>query len=575
MTLLPSPQILNWLDDETLFSLVSRHHALSGAVRPRDTCERFFGHPRAGTQHDLPCNLDVFVARTNHFLGDAASIIRDRTLLPYYLPFRSDAVAAEATESLRGPAIGSLKYRLGILTSRFRAHHPLKACSLCMESDVTQHGVAYWHRAHQFPGVWCCPLHEVPLQESAVKANGVKRFFWHLPSASHLVTPSIGLGRPTIEVGTLSLLRLSRLTRDYITWGGRIDEARLISAYQYALDAKGLLNPAGGLKLTRIAEDFSRHVGPLRCVLELHDLPGDDRAASVQVGRLLRAPRTGTHPVRHLVLIDWLFGDWPSFLRTYEVATKWDERPPEQIRSHPDPDNRTRLLQMLRDDAISLTESARIVGVDVATATGWARQAGLTARSRPKMLGPDRLTEVHAQLICGDSTAEVAAVQRLSVPTINRILRAHPVIGAKAHEARAARARSDQRKAWATATAEHPTLSAKALRTLIPACYAWLYRNDRHWLMNAAAGLPAAATPTAPRVDWQARDLELEKMVERTILQLSIEGPDQPIELWRIYQRVPALKAKLGHLDRLPRTRYAIERAVTRRRRRSGQDLFS
>lgn len=569
MTLLPSHPMLQWLDDETLFSLISRHHAISGAVRARDTCERFFGHARAGCQHDLPCNIDQLVARTRGVLGDSKSIIQSRTLLPYYLPFRNEAVAAEAVEILRGSTQGSLKYKLGLLTSRFRAHHPLKACSRCMENDVHRQGVAYWHRSHQFPGVWCCPVHEVPLQQSTLKANGVERFFWHLPSTSRLISAPTEQSVPVIDALTQRIVSLARLTRDYIQWGKRVDEVRLLQAYYQALGDRGQLTAGGGLKLARIAKDFLEHVQPLRSVAEFDHLPRDNEAASVQVGRLLRPPRTGTHPLRHLILIDWLFGDWQSFVRAYSTA-EYGAQKSEQGAPEPPDEARDKLLVLLRDERTSLTESARIVGVDVATAMGWARQAGFNPRSRPKVLRPERLKNVQEQLLRGDSTAEVAARQRLSVPTISRILRADPNLASRTHEARRSRALDAQRALWTNATIEHPTLSAKALRTLIPACYAWLYRNDRPWLTNAVAALPAAAPLTASRVDWNARDLELEALVERTVLQLVIEARDRPVQLWSIYQRVPELKAKLGHLDRLPRTRMAIERAVTRRRSSPG-----
>ena len=46
-------QLLCWLPDETLFSLVSRHHQLWGHVTSAQTCQLIFGRARAGTHHDL------------------------------------------------------------------------------------------------------------------------------------------------------------------------------------------------------------------------------------------------------------------------------------------------------------------------------------------------------------------------------------------------------------------------------------------------------------------------------------------------------------------------------------------
>jgi hypothetical protein len=36
-------------------------------------------------------------------------------------------------------------------------------CHKCIKRDLKQHGVSYWHREHQIPGVFTCPTHGVPL----------------------------------------------------------------------------------------------------------------------------------------------------------------------------------------------------------------------------------------------------------------------------------------------------------------------------------------------------------------------------------------------------------------------------
>ena len=139
---MPPPASMRWLPDETLFSLSSRHHRLSAQSRASHTSRALFGHPRGGLAHDLPDRVDALVERTAGALGsDARSLIRRHTILPFYLPFRSPADADAAIVQLRGPGIGSLKFRLGMLTSRFRAHHPLKLCLRCATDDCKRLGV--------------------------------------------------------------------------------------------------------------------------------------------------------------------------------------------------------------------------------------------------------------------------------------------------------------------------------------------------------------------------------------------------------------------------------------------------
>ena len=77
-----------WLPDETLFSLASRYHLMSGHRLPEYTNQALFGGRRAGAHHDFPCPLTAFVECTEGRLGSVAEIAQDRTVLSYYLPHR-------------------------------------------------------------------------------------------------------------------------------------------------------------------------------------------------------------------------------------------------------------------------------------------------------------------------------------------------------------------------------------------------------------------------------------------------------------------------------------------------------
>jgi hypothetical protein len=178
----------SWLPDETLFSLASRYHHLSGNRLASHTCHELFGHGQQGAQHDLPTRLTHFVSATGGVLGDARTIIHRHTILPFFLHFIGEEKAENAICTLEGRSLGGLKFQLGLVTSRFRANHPLKACPVCMQHDHGIHGTPYWHRDHQYPGVWICPTHGVPLLMSTVKSSGVGRFLWYLPHKSLLST---------------------------------------------------------------------------------------------------------------------------------------------------------------------------------------------------------------------------------------------------------------------------------------------------------------------------------------------------------------------------------------------------
>lgn len=267
----PDEQLLYWLPGETLFSLLSRQHLLSGTTLASRTSERFFGSSRGGSQHDIPSHLASFVERTGGRLGDLQGVALGRTLLSFYRAFISPLECCHIIESMGGDSVAHLKLRLGILTSRFRAHHPLKACPLCMTEDMQRTGWAYWHMAHQHPGVWTCTKHLQPLLASKLKATGVQRFQWSLPRSielddAHPLTSSAALVR---------FNRLSQLIGAMVDLG--IDEPFSVSsfylAYRSALKSRDWMTMSGNLRMKVIVPEFLEFVRPLRCVDELKGLP--------------------------------------------------------------------------------------------------------------------------------------------------------------------------------------------------------------------------------------------------------------------------------------------------------------
>jgi len=59
-------------------------------------------------------------------LGDPDVIISRRTIFPFFRPFQSQEHIQAALNIMKGLQLGSIKYKLGLVTGRFGAEHPLK-----------------------------------------------------------------------------------------------------------------------------------------------------------------------------------------------------------------------------------------------------------------------------------------------------------------------------------------------------------------------------------------------------------------------------------------------------------------
>lgn len=567
-----------WLPCETLFSLASRYHELTGNALSSSTCQQLFGSPRFGAQHDFPCRIDDFVCRTEKLLGTATEIIRQHTILPFYLPFRPQSDENDAILLMRGPTIGSLKYRLGILTSRFRANHPLKACPECMAADIKTQSIAYWHLSHQYPGVWSCPIHNVVLLQSTEKSTGVGRFLWHLPRLDSLVDSAITAGdQEQMRSRGKRIESLTKLICEYATLpeGFRFDSKLLLETYFCALEEHGFKTIRGPVNLAKIGHAFLNTTEPLRTIRELSALPSNVSEAISQLSRLLRIPRSGTHPLRHLLFIQWLFDDWASFMLAYRLRILEQgeccgssgiaickEEPAVKI------DLRTnQLLVMIREKKCAISQAAKQIGIDTATAMVWAAKAGIATPRRPKVLKPDIREGLIRDLKEGHDKQIVASKFGVSVQTITTTLRTEVGLHQQWLTIRAEYAQRDARAMWDSQVMQNPEVGVKAIRALAPATYAWLYRNDREWLRDQVKKRLVVVRSNNVKLDWVQRDILLSSEVRRVALQIHERMPGAKIFLWQLYQELPELKAKLDVIDRLPLTGKAIENATGRSKR--------
>lgn len=583
--LFESSPLLDWLPDETFFSWVSRNHRLWGHDADWRTGQLLFGSRQAGIHHDLPNGLGIFSERTANQLGTAGAIARERTLLRYYGRFLSPGDEQEAVLALSGNSVAHLKFRLGLLTSRFRANHPLKACTACMAADVQKHGWAYWHLQHQYPGVWWCNTHGIPLRESLLKSTGVDRFLWHLPCLDSLRELPPEISHPTGATLT-SLSSLAKTEIDLVagTRPCELDSDYLYRAYRAELTQRGWVTEGGSLRLSIIAAHFLEYSLRHRLIPELGAFPATIQESMAQIGRLLRPMRSGAHPLRHILIIDWLFGDADSFLRLYRALPRDLAPPVDDTKSENACMNEgdkfaeicIKLIQLMKTEGKSARATAQLLGVDTATVMVWAAKCGIEVSRRPKILKEEIRALLIASLRGGMDKAEASKIYGISIVTVTQVLRSEIGLHEAWKQCRQEHERAKARKGWRALMAEHGNIGIKLLRSLNPAVYAWLYRNDRPWLQK---NLPirGVSNPSVggARIDWDQRDIALSGAVEAAALAISSTNKRSAIQLWQLYQQVPELKAKFSVLDRLPLTQQVIERALNRRSKSQADDLLT
>lgn len=540
--------------DETLFSLVSRYHRLTGFRDYRDTLELLFGTPVALPHCTFPRHLQAISSVLFSEKG-ISFVIDNLTIFPYFRPFLPAWQAEKAMSYLVGQQTGAIKTLLGMVASQVGAKTLFRFCPACLDVDRLQYGQAYWHRAHQLPGVWLCPSHHLPLFEvDGVWMEGQRRrlvlpdeFELHCHAAPlHVVPAQRDLLDHLAQLST-QLLHANLTVISPLVW------QQLYLQRAVELD---LARPSGRLYLTALDTYLRQTMMQLPsqrefsiCTTPSGELPG-------WLLMLLRKPRHAVHPFKHLLLaiglglntealLQWVVAPRmalaaePSSLKTLEVSRVSDGV----------------LCQTLARPAGSLRQAALLTGISVTTLRLDAIRLGLSVQPRPKTLTPSVISALEQDFLAGLSLSVIAAKKQLSLASLYRVLRMKPLM---AKQWRNLQAERDLRERRHRFLADVCTMSLRQSPE-----YHWLYRHDRTWLLQQVVEYGKIPHRSEKRVDWDQRDrLLADRVVIYSKETLQQKGRPNRITMFSIGRALHVAALLEQHLSQLPLTAQAIAAVV-------------
>lgn len=537
-------QLIPWLEDETLFSWCSRYHQLTANSAAQATVAQLFGRANIRCVDDFPTHISALAGRAGGSLGSVEHLIQHRTILPFYLTFKSSEVGHAAVTALSGVGSSSLKYRLGLLTSGLGAAHPLKACAHCLSDDLLVHRTAYWRLPHQLPGVWVCPKHGIALQIQSRDLRPSRRFRWLLPS--HIEMSSVPCVSNTAFDSPPSLLiRMAECSlRAHAEPAARFaDAGRIARAFRLQLSNRGWLTTGGSVKWKIFHDELCAFVKQSAAIPQFA-LSATPRLGQVQLARLL-AGRALTHTLRYLLWICFVFECWESFKAAFDAC---DEIPSDIAGTvtarRPGGDlsaKQVAAVEMLQSGQKSMTAIAAALGVCPSTVASWAAKAGITTARRPKKLKDDVYSQAQSLLEKGSDKQEVCACCGISVATVTRILRNVPGLQARWHSTRKEISRANARATWLLVAKSYKEAGTAARRALAPSVYAWLYRNDLIWLRATEQQQPNLTVGNhAPRRILRADEQHAQSLA--AWLHSSTGAIDPAHRLAEMVSSVPALR---------------------------------
>lgn len=466
---------------ETLYSWCARYHRLSGNPTARQTSRQLFGSPHAGLRHDFPDHLDRFQKNTAGTLGTSDDLIDNRTIFGLHKPFLDEKIISVAVHSMRTSSGRSVKVILGFAASQLGVAVPLKLCPACIQEDIEQHQTSWWHLEHQYPAVRVCRRHMHLLSVAKDKL--------HIPFVKDWLLPADLTAHDLVPLPTVKPSGFDRLIR-IAAWNDAVvgqpatkfDRAILRHVYLMRTEDLGLKTMSGGLRFRALCDAFGEaHRG-------LEELPGLSflmKTADVNggfIGSLLRQYAGSRHPIKHILLMAFLFDAPGEFLRRYEEARTVAENEgmeglASQLRSQ-----QGKLLHLVRDQGKSVNAAAAELGATTTQAIRFLKKSGTKYKERPRVLSPDLEVSLRDLLRAGQGRDEIAADLSIRKAFIKDYLAKDQTLRETWEQARLQRQIVQYRERFLRMLADNPGIPVKQLRLIPKNGFQWLDRHDRAWL---------------------------------------------------------------------------------------------
>lgn len=412
--------------NETLYSLVCRFHLLSGHVHATETSVQLFADRSAGFRVDFPSHLASFSEATGGSLGNPLEIFREHSLWGFYRPFVDRDMRTLVEMDMQSASPQGTHRLLGLMPSRVGAAHPLKVCRQCMRTDVKDFGIAVWHVDHQWPSVWYCKVHGATLQYAL---GAVKRHFsrkWMLPE---------DIPREVWQPIRASCNAMQKLNALYDMSEAlchspslelRNDALRV--AYFIGARQHGWMSTDGSIRFAVLRNAFFVYYHDLATLPGCEIVLGAAQAHGGMLGLLMRDYAGSRHPLKHLLLIAFLFESPERFFAAYADAL-------QRITSCRDDRSRIKaglygrwkeaLRYLVEVHHLSVSSAARYLCIPLPQAMRQAHYDCLTFDTRPHVLDEHRGREIAILAHEGKAYQEMAENLHLKASTIRRFMADH------------------------------------------------------------------------------------------------------------------------------------------------------
>ncbi|MFD1412240.1 MULTISPECIES: TnsD family transposase [Oceanobacillus] len=549
-------------EDELLYSWFARYHVHSANVSPKQTMKELFGTTSAVAVPDLPTQLKQVYDRIRHFdIQSLDNLILNHTLFRYYTAFQPESVREKVYQAMvEGNQPGAIHTMTGIAASVVQEWTFLRFCPTCLQEDMQKKGEPYWHVSHQFPGVFTCLKHGDYLCDSTVRYRNTEKH--KFVAATKDNCPSIFLQASYSDKTKAFLNMIARQSQELISSDFLFTFEGIQKAYQYLLKEKGFSNINGKVDQKRLAEQFQLFYGEELLSVVQSSVSYENSFCWLK--NITRKHRKSFHPLRHILFIHFLGESIETF---YKFASKEYQPFGEAPYYCLNPAAGHFKERVITDLRMSLCTDTRRPVATFSCSCGFVYSRRGPDKVKEDKLKVGRIKQfgdvwesklnklVHIEKKSLNSAAKEL---QCDIGTVKKYTTSPTFKDVSIFEESTEDMTSTKQKKWLDLIQMHPEKSVTQLRKIVPALYAWHYRNNRKWLKEHSPKQERKAD-TLRRVDWTERDEEILLQVQQTINKLYAYDKPIYVNKTRIGKEINQLSFIEKHLAKLPKTKKYIE----------------
>ncbi|URZ04698.1 TnsD family Tn7-like transposition protein [Clostridium felsineum] len=555
--------------DELIYSAIARYHYYTGNVDFKDTLEELFGKRTIIPNFEIGSNIEALAKG----LGGKYSsdyIINKHTIFPFYSAFLPKKRRQQILKGIKFKGKG-LYTSLGVISGSICRKKHIYYCPICAKEEIAKYGEAYIHREHQLQGIFLCCKHGIRLIKYPISKKDVSRLQYIRLNMKLLKLETLKIKEVKYEE---QLLKIARDAYYIITEDlSKFSKEDTWRCYKSLLYDRGLITPSGKVKQRELYEEFTHFYSSDVLSLLQSSVDYDNEYNWLKV--ITRNEARAVHPIRHLLLINFLEGDISKFFK----GEKYEYKP---FGKGPWPCLNI-VSEHYKKEVITSLEITEDYKTKALVGTFTCSCGFVYSRKGPDKTEGDRYKAGRIKRfgeVWENSLKELITAKKYGLREIGRSMNCDPKtvvryadkLGIKAflntklklpyskkkHKNKKTITGEAYKKEVIDFIKDNKISTKQQIRNSLKKQYIWLYRHNKIWLQN---NLPDSVprekrnNKEGTKVDWDKRDAHYLKLLKNK--RASMLNQVKPIRITKssLGREIGILAALEKNIDKLPKTK--------------------